>query len=145
AGYVESEASNVWSVSFETRPGQIEIELSRTSSRQQPPVITVGFSGDAIAELKADQITTESFQLEPEILSNDLSSKGGKREILKFSEIPTDLVHAILSIEDRRFFDHPGVDVNGLARALLRNAGDERLGQGGSTITQQLVKNTYLN
>lgn len=145
AGYVESEASNVWSGSFETRPGQIEIEPSRTSSRQQPPVITVIFSGDTIAELKADQITIDSFQLEPEILSNDLSSKGGKREILKFSEIPTDLVHAILSIEDRRFFDHPGVDVNGLARALLRNAGDERLGQGGSTITQQLVKNTYLN
>src|SRR6185295_16360624 len=54
------------------------------------------------------------------------------------------LVQAITSIEDRRFFDHPGLDVLGIARALLRNAGDERLGQGGSTITQQLVKNTYL-
>src|SRR6185369_4138702 len=41
--------------------------------------------------------------------------------------------------------DHAGVDVAGLTRALLRNAGDERLGQGGSTITQQLVKNTYLS
>ena len=145
AGYVESEASDVWSGSFESRPGQIVIQPSRTSSRQEPPVITVIFSGDVIVELKADQLAIDSFRLEPEILSNDLSSKGGQREILRFSEIPTDLVHAILSIEDRRFFDHAGVDVNGLARALLRNAGDERLGQGGSTITQQLVKNTYLN
>ena len=55
------------------------------------------------------------------------------------------MVHAILAIEDRRFFEHSGVDLNGLARAVLRNAGDERLGQGGSTITQQLVKNTYLS
>src|SRR6185369_647821 len=59
--------------------------------------------------------------------------------------IPPVLVNAILAIEDRRFFDHAGVDVAGLTRALLRNAGDERLGQGGSTITQQLVKNTYLS
>ena len=54
------------------------------------------------------------------------------------------MVHAILAIEDRRFFEHSGIDVRGLGRALLRNAGDERMGQGGSTITQQLVKNTYL-
>jgi len=50
------------------------------------------------------------------------------------------LVHAILAIEDQRFFEHPGVDVLGIARALVRNAGEDRVGQGGSTITQQLVK-----
>ena len=55
------------------------------------------------------------------------------------------MVDAILAIEDRRFFEHSGVDVAGLARALLRNVADEELGQGGSTITQQLVKNTYLS
>ena len=53
------------------------------------------------------------------------------------------LVQAIL---DRRsaFLRHSGVDLNGLARAFIRNVSDERMGQGGSTITQQLVKNTYL-
>ena len=55
------------------------------------------------------------------------------------------LVHAILAIEDHRFFQHSGLDPFGVGRALLRNAGDERIGQGGSTITQQLVKNTYLS
>jgi len=63
---------------------------------------------------------------------------------LSYGEIPEVLVHAILAIEDRRFFEHSGVDVNGLARALLRNVADEQMAQGGSTITQQLVKNTYL-
>ncbi len=64
---------------------------------------------------------------------------------LSYDEIPQVLVHAILAIEDRRFFEHSGVDVNGLARALIRNASEEKIGQGGSTITQQLVKNTYLS
>ncbi|HJX90123.1 MAG TPA: PBP1A family penicillin-binding protein, partial [Pyrinomonadaceae bacterium] len=144
AGYVESSASDVWSGSFESHPGQIEISSSRNANRQSSKVI-VSFSSDQIAELKADQITIESFTLEPEILSNDLSSKGGKRELLNYSEIPLPLVHAILSIEDRRFFDHAGIDPGGLTRAVWRNVGDERLEQGGSTITQQLVKNTYLN
>jgi penicillin-binding protein 1B len=95
--------------------------------------------------LHGDGIAIDSFNLEPEILSNDLSSKGGKRELLSYEEIPLVMVHAILAIEDQRFFEHSGVDLKGLSRALLRNAVDEELGQGGSTITQQLVKNTYLS
>src|SRR5256714_15358022 len=70
--------------------------------------------------------------------------KTGKRAALSYQDIPPVLVRAILAIEDRRFFEHSGVDFFGVARAILRNAGDERMGQGGSTITQQPVKNTYL-
>jgi penicillin-binding protein 1B len=143
AGYVESTASDVWSGSFNNKSDQIEIRPNRTE-KQQPKSISVAFKGDQINALNADGMDIDSFTLEPEVLSNDLTSKSGKREALNYSEIPPNLIHAIVSIEDRRFFDHPGVDLSGLARALLRNAGDERLGQGGSTITQQLVKNTYL-
>jgi len=144
AGYVESKASDVWSGSFNVNDSTLEIRPGR-SSRKQPELVRVIFEGDEIVELRGDGIALESFALEPEILSNDLSSKGGKREVLSFGEIPGVMVHAILAIEDRRFFEHSGVDLRGLTRALLRNAGDERLGQGGSTITQQLVKNTYLS
>lgn len=144
AGYLENGASNVWSGSFVVGESAIEIRPGR-SNRRQPEVVRVGFAGDEIVALTGDGVTLDAFTLEPEVLSNDLSAKGGKREALSFEEIPLVLVQAILAIEDRRFFDHSGVDVNGLARALLRNAGDERLGQGGSTITQQLVKNTYLS
>ena len=144
AGYIESQASDVWSGSFANNGSTVEIRPGR-SSKKQPEQVQVSFAGDKIAELRGDGILLESFTLEPEILSNDLSSKGGKRELLSYCEIPELMVHAILAIEDRRFFEHSGVDLNGLARAVLRNAGDERLGQGGSTITQQLVKNTYLS
>jgi len=143
AGYVESEASDVWSGSFESRPGLIEIRPNRIGDLQ-PQSVSISFADDQIIELKGDQASIESFQLQPETLSNDQSSKSGKREILNYSEIPTPLVHAILSIEDRRFFAHAGVDFSALLRAFLRNVSDEQLGQGGSTLTQQLVKNTYL-
>jgi len=141
AGYLESTASGVWSGSFAITDSTIQIR----PGRKKPEVVQVSYSGEEIVELRGDGILLESFTLEPEILSNDLSSKSGKRELLSYGEIPQVMMHAILAIEDRRFFEHSGVDLNGLARAALRNAGDERLGQGGSTITQQLVKNTYLS
>jgi penicillin-binding protein 1B len=141
AGYLESTASGVWSGSFAITGSTIQIR----PGRKKPELVQVSYSGDEIVELRGDGILLESFTLEPEILSNDLSSKSGKRELLSYGEIPPVMIHAILAIEDRRFFEHSGVDLNGLARAALRNAGDERFGQGGSTITQQLVKNTYLS
>ena len=141
AGYVESKAGNVWSGSFTVLDSALEIRPARSN---QPETVRVVFGGDQIAELRGDGSLVESFTLEPEILSTDLSAKAGKREALSYEEIPQVMVHAILAIEDRRFFEHWGVDIPGLARAVFRNVADERFGQGGSTITQQLVKNTYL-
>lgn len=143
AGYLESTASGVWSGSFTANGPIVEIRPNGTNTNQ-PRLVRVTFEAEHIVELTGDGVALESFTLEPEVLSNDLSSKAGKREILAYNDIPQVLVQAILSIEDRRFFDHSGVDVSGLARALIRNVSDERMGQGGSTITQQLVKNTYL-
>jgi len=143
AGYVESKASGVWSGSFVADGAVVEIRPSRAGGNQ-PRLVRVTFDAEQISELTGDGVSLESFTLEPEILSNDLSAKAGKREILSYNEIPAVLVQAILAIEDRRFFDHSGVDISGLARALVRNVSDEKMAQGGSTITQQLVKNTYL-
>ena len=144
AGYVETNASEVWSGSFTVQPAIVEVRPSKTSS-SFPVAVRVGFdAAGRIAELSSEGIALESFTLEPEALTNDFSMKTGKRAALSYHDIPPVLVRAILAIEDRRFFEHSGVDFFGVARAILRNAGDERMGQGGSTITQQLVKNTYL-
>jgi len=64
---------------------------------------------------------------------------------LAYSDIPDTLVHAFLAIEDRSFFVHKGIDPKGLARAVMINAAKGRVAAGGSTITQQLAKNLYLN
>jgi penicillin-binding protein 1B len=144
AGYVKAEGSNVWSGSF--RETDSAIEVRPTANQTRAALVTINFEDDRkISSLSGDGIPLDRFTLEPEVLSNDLSSKAGKRETVRFAEIPPVLVHAILSTEDHRFFEHSGVDLMGIGRALLRNAGDDRLGQGGSTITQQLVKNTYLS
>ncbi|HKO96906.1 MAG TPA: PBP1A family penicillin-binding protein [Pyrinomonadaceae bacterium] len=144
AGYVEAQGSNVWSGTFVKTGSAIEIHPQRHGS--QPSVVRIAFGEDhRVSEVNGDNMKLERFVLEPEALSNDLSFKIGKRESLSFSEIPPVLVQAILSIEDQRFFEHSGVDPVGIARALLRNVDDERLSQGGSSITQQLVKNTYLS
>ena len=146
AGYVESdEATEVWNGSFSILDRGIVIRPN--ASVGYPSVVRVLLDSDErISELTGDEVALDSFTLAPEPLTSD-SMKTGARPQLSFKDIPPVLVHAITSIEDRRFFDHHGVDIFGIGRALIRNAGEEsRLvgSQGGSTITQQLVKNTYL-
>jgi len=63
---------------------------------------------------------------------------------LAVSELPPDLVHAVVAIEDRRFYHHFGVDPFGLLRAFVANARHGYAVQGGSTLTQQLAKNMFL-
>jgi penicillin-binding protein 1A len=60
-------------------------------------------------------------------------------------EVPPALRQALIAVEDRRFYEHFGVDPRGLARAMLANLRAGRIVQGGSTITQQLAKNLFLN
>lgn len=68
----------------------------------------------------------------------------GVGEIVPVAEMPVYLPEAVMAIEDRRFYDHWGVDPWGLARALFANMEAGRVVQGGSTITQQLAKNLFL-
>jgi penicillin-binding protein 1B len=144
AGYAESDdASEVWNGSFSVADAAVEIRPNNVGG--YPAVVRITFDpAGRINQLTGDEISLDSFTLAPESLTNDSVMKSGARSQLAFKDIPQVLVQAITSIEDRRFFDHHGLDVFGVARALLRNAGDERMGQGGSTITQQLIKNTYL-
>lgn len=66
------------------------------------------------------------------------------RITVKYDQIPSVLVQAVVATEDKEFFVHKGVDPAGVTRAFVANVRDEPLKQGGSTITQQYVKNTYL-
>jgi penicillin-binding protein 1B len=145
AGYIESNASDAWSGSFISQEAAIEIH-PRHSGTTSPGVVRVGFDKkNRISELTGDMgVTLDAYTLEPEILTTDAMMKTGKRPQLAYADVPATLAHAILSIEDRRFFEHGGVDIWGVARALWRNASDDETSQGGSTITQQLVKNTFL-
>ena len=66
------------------------------------------------------------------------------RTNVPLKDIPKNLRDATIAIEDKRFYEHSGVDIRGVARAVFENLRGHRLAQGGSTITQQLAKNIYL-
>ncbi|WP_336250362.1 transglycosylase domain-containing protein [Stomatohabitans albus] len=68
-----------------------------------------------------------------------------RHEPVTREQIPDLMVAALTSAEDRRFFEHNGIDVRGIARAVVANQQEGRVVQGGSTITQQLIKNQYLD
>lgn len=68
-----------------------------------------------------------------------------KRAPLDYNQIPPTLVHAILATEDQRFFEHPGVDILGLARAGVSMIHTHSKSQGGSTITMQVARTFFLN
>jgi penicillin-binding protein 1A len=86
----------------------------------------------------------------PSIQINDVSGHALARrgdlagEILSLKELPAYVPRAFVAIEDRRFYDHYGVDPLGIARALLANIMHRGVAQGGSTLTQQLAKNLFL-
>ncbi|MDD5154327.1 MAG: transglycosylase domain-containing protein, partial [Desulfovibrionales bacterium] len=67
------------------------------------------------------------------------------KEMVKIDQIPIDLQNALVAVEDHRFYSHHGVDVLGVGRALVKNIIKGRVVEGGSTITQQLVKNMLLS
>lgn len=70
---------------------------------------------------------------------------GENRTPITLDQVPQDLINAFIAIEDRDFYNHHGVNIKGIIRAVVRNLQSGDLtGQGGSTITQQLARNTFL-
>lgn len=78
--------------------------------------------------------------IEPEVLAESLSPDRAARVPVSIDRLPEHVWRAVLAAEDHRFFDHAGVDAIAVARALLANAQAGEVTQGGSTITQQLIK-----
>ena len=74
-----------------------------------------------------------------------LVAEGSNRRSVTLDEIPKDLQHAVVAIEDERFYEHNGIDLKGIARALVADLKSMDFTQGASTITQQLVKNNVLS
>ena len=83
-------------------------------------------------------------RLEPELLTSILSDRLENRSPVTLDQIPDHLESAVITAEDARFRRHPGVDPIGIFRALFRNLRSGGVSEGGSTLTQQLVKNYYL-
>lgn len=156
AGYIErNDQADASRSRYAIDGGVVGIEPGITAvidGKKAFPAISVKFAKDgksveAIGDRDSGQQVREAL-LEPKILSSVAAEGDGRRKTVTFNDLPPHLVKAIITTEDRAFFDHYGVNFRGIARALWRRyEGEENspiANQGGSSITQQLVKNLFL-
>jgi len=119
------------------------------SRLEQPPVgpIRLVLDGNTVARIEDVQSGQELFSLrvEPEVITGLYDTVWEERQVVELETVPPLLVRTILATEDRRFYRHRGVDPIGILRAMLINLTRGRLVQGGSTLTQQLMKNFFLS
>lgn len=104
-------------------------------------------SRDRVREIRdPDGQLLTRLVLDPELLGSVSAGRSvHDRTPVRLSDVPDDLVAAVLAVEDRRFFEHQGLDPIRIAGAALANVRAGRVVQGASTITQQLVKNLFLS
>ncbi|QST02359.1 transglycosylase domain-containing protein (plasmid) [Pontibacillus sp. ALD_SL1] len=114
--------------------------------------ILTGLIGGAVYYRVAGyEVDTEKLLIEPKptviydqngkVLASFLKER---KDATHYADIPTEILDAIVATEDRSFYDHAGINVKAIARAAITNFQSDSFSQGGSTITQQLVKNIYL-
>ncbi|MEX6503983.1 penicillin-binding protein 1B [Pseudomonas zhanjiangensis] len=108
--------------------------------------VRVRFSGDYVAGLnQANGGTLAVARLEPLLIGGLYPAHQEDRVLIKLDQVPPYLVETLVAVEDREFFNHFGVSPKSIARAVWINATAGEVRQGGSTLTQQLVKNFYLS
>ncbi len=102
--------------------------------------------GRILKMTRADTREEVYFQeLEPELIAGFFENSWEERTLRKLDEIPPALIHSVIAIEDERFYQHHGIDLKSILRAMFTNLRSREIVQGGSTLTQQLVKNFFLN
>lgn len=128
---------DVWEISLHARDdpravrGPLSVRLALDGSRVA--AVTTG-----------DGARLQEIELEPEVLTGLGDATTQLRRPVALAALPPHLTAAVLAVEDHRFFEHAGVDARAVLRALWVNLRRGRVIQGGSTLTQQLVKNLVL-
>ena len=146
SGYVEgSSTEGIFNGSYRVEGNSIDIESPGRLDSKRPASARITVKENRIAAIEAGGYDIKEFEIESEMLIGRTASKRAEMRVLSYDEIPESLRKAILAAEDKSFFSHYGIDPRGIMRALVRNLKEGEVTQGGSTITQQLVKNTFLS
>ena len=150
AGYLEGDSESSSAIGhYKLTRGGIEI-MPGPQSFHAPNTAQIRFSGGKISSIQesgdnsSEQL--QAYELEPELVTALFEGQDRtKRELIKFEDIPPVLVNAVLAIEDRRFFQHGGVNYFRLMEAAIVDVREGRHGQGGSTLTMQLSRGFFLS
>ena len=102
-------------------------------------------NGGRVSALVSGSEDVSLMRLDPLQIGGIYPSHGEDRILVRLKDVPETLVAGLLTVEDRRFYEHWGFSITGIARAAFSNLRSGRVVAGGSTITQQLVKNYYLS
>ncbi|HEY2905752.1 MAG TPA: PBP1A family penicillin-binding protein [Vicinamibacterales bacterium] len=123
-------------VTFQKPPAVVKASAKRAPPRKAP---------DRVERLDLGTRPSERLTLDTPVLTSLISGEREKRRPVPLAAIPSRVIQAVLSIEDRRYYEHPGVDPIGIVGALLSNLrGKHAYTAGASTITQQVVRNIFL-
>ncbi len=130
-------------------PSRVRVHLrafEHPSRREPSRDVVFRLNGDLIDEIRELPGGSElgAVLLEPEQLGAYYGPEHQQRQLVTLDDVPRHLVDAILAVEDQRFETHPGVDLQRIGGAALANLRAGSIRQGGSTLTQQLVKNFFL-
>ena len=145
AGYSQKDGESPMG-SYRLRAGSIEVLPGPESyhSQEAATIMVSGGEVTAISSRSAGELA--AYELEPQLVTAlfDVEQRS-KRQLVKYDDIPKILVEAVTSIEDRRFFQHSGVNYLRLVQAAWIDFTHQRHQQGGSTITMQLSRAFFLS
>ena len=145
AGYSEKQGESPLG-SYRQHSSSIEI-LPGPESYHSPEPATISVADGAVSAINSRASgDLEAYELEPQMLASLFDAEQrSKRQLVKYDDIPKIIVEAVTSIEDRRFFQHSGVNFLRLAEAAWVDFTHQRHQQGGSTITMQLSRAFFLS
>ncbi len=136
--------------SFDAKGGSVSLvsrEFYFWDGVQSARKIRVNFADGKIGGMTdlATHQPEQLLRLDPLLVGSIFQVEGEDRILLRIDEVPAQVTEGLIYVEDREFRDHFGVDPKAIARAFIANLQAGRVVQGGSTITQQLIKNFFLN
>jgi penicillin-binding protein 1B len=145
AGYSEKEGESPLG-SYRLHGGSIEV-VPGLESYHSPEPATITVADGAVSAINSRSAgDLEAYELEPQMLASLFDAEQrSKRQLVKYDDIPKVMVEAVTAIEDRRFFQHSGVNFMRLVEAAWIDFTHQRHQQGGSTITMQLSRAFFLS
>jgi penicillin-binding protein 1B len=146
-GYRSYDGEGIPAGRYRVTDDSLAVRLRRHRTPRGPvpgQLLLFQFRRGRVAEIRACGRPVEGVELEAPVLATYYGEEAREKWPVRVRELPEHVVRAVLAAEDAAFYWHPGVSPTGIARALWVNLRRGEVAQGGSTLTQQLVKNVFL-